>query len=77
MPDYNMPMRNSVIDKFEGPLTKKEIKKQAQAAFGRRPARLMKTVGKIEDAVDAGNYKKAKRLKNRADRLTTRIQKNN
>ena len=48
MPDYNMPMRNSAIDRFEGPMTKREIKKQAQAAFGRRPASLMKTVGKIE-----------------------------
>ena len=27
---------------------KKRTKKQAQAAFGRRPARLMKTIGKIE-----------------------------
>ena len=76
LPEYHLAY-STRLDQSQAILwvSEHEDKKQAQENFGRRSARLMKTVGKIDDAVDAGNYKKAKRLKDRADRLTKRIQK--
>lgn len=78
--DYSMPFKNRDIDELSDPRTRKqrrkdnrELKKQNQAQFGKKGARVLKTVGKIDKAMDQGKKKKAKRLTDRVNRITDRI----
>jgi len=78
--DYSMPFKNRDIDELSDPRTRKQrrqddrkIKKQNQAHLGKKGARVLKTIGKIDKAMDQGKKKKAKRLTDRVNRITDRI----
>ena len=56
--DYNMPMKNSAIDKLSG--------------LSRGELRYLKTVSKAERAARESNTRRNERLVNRANRLNKR-----
>lgn len=53
-------------------MTSKEIKKANQEYGGKSYARMMKQIGKAEDAKDQGKKRKAKRLTKRVNRIAMR-----
>jgi len=78
--DYSMPFKNRDIDELSDPRTRKqrrkdnrELKEQNQAQLGKKGASVLKTIGKIDKAMDQGKKKKAKRLTDRVNRITDRI----
>jgi len=75
-----MPFKNRDIDELSDPRTRKqrrkdnrELKKQNQAQLGKKGARVLKTIGKIDNAMDKGKKRKVKRLTDRVNRITDRI----